>query len=143
MTAVEDISGADTFERAGLSRAAVADWGACAAVVTGDYRRDAEDFSRQWRIGTEMLLQLPPKNSRSEAQAAAAVEIIRRDRAAREKFLGAYAETVYRRLTDNFTKFIRVEHLVRDAAVAVPGLAPNDTALARENDIPTAAQGWL
>jgi (3,5-dihydroxyphenyl)acetyl-CoA 1,2-dioxygenase len=132
MTAVEDVSRADIFERAGLPRAAVADWGGAAA-VTGDYRRDAGDFSRQWRIGTEMLLQLPPKNSRAEAQAAAAAEITRRDRAAREKFLAAYAETIYRRLTDNFTKFIRVEHLVRDAAAAVPGLVPDDSALAREN----------
>jgi (3,5-dihydroxyphenyl)acetyl-CoA 1,2-dioxygenase len=133
MTVVEDISRTDIFERAGLPRAAVTDWGGGDVAVTGDYRRDAEDFSRQWRIGTEILLQLPPKNSRSEAQTAAAAEIIRRDRAAREKFLGAYAETIYRRLTDNFTKFIRVEHLVRDAAVAVPGLVPNDSALAREN----------
>ena len=77
MTVVEDISRADIFERAGLPRAAVADWGGGDAAVTGDYRRDAEDFSRQWRIGTEMLLQLPPKNSRSEAQAVAAAEIIR------------------------------------------------------------------
>jgi enoyl-CoA hydratase/carnithine racemase len=133
MTVVDDISRADIFERAGLPRAAVTDWGDRDVVVTGDYRRDAEDFSRQWRIGTEMLLHLPPKSARSEAQAAATAEITRRDRAAREKFLGAYAETIYRRLTDNFTKFIRVEHLVRDAATAVPGLVPNDAALTREN----------
>jgi (3,5-dihydroxyphenyl)acetyl-CoA 1,2-dioxygenase len=133
MTVVEDTSRIDIFERAGLPRAAVADWGGGDVAVTGDYRRDAEDFSRRWRIGTEILLQLPPRNSRSEAQTAAATEITRRDRAARAKFLGAYAETIYRRLTDNFTKFIRVEHLVRDAAVAVPGLVPNDAALARES----------
>jgi thioesterase DpgC len=133
MTILDDTPRTDIFGRAGLPREAVADWSSGEVAVTGDYRRDAEDFSRQWRIGTEILLQLPPKNSRSEAQTAAAAEIIRRDRAAREKFLGAYAETIYRRLTDNFTKFIRVEHLVRDAAVAVPGLVPSDAALAREN----------
>jgi thioesterase DpgC len=133
MTVGEDISRADIFDGAGLPRAAAADWGRGDAVVTGDYRRDVEEFSRQWRIGTEMLLQLPPKNSRSEAQAAAAAEITRRDRAAREKFIGVYVETIYRRLTDNFTKFIRVEHLVRDATAVVPGLVPNDSVLAREN----------
>src|SRR5580693_3923343 len=131
MTVAEGTLRGDVFEQAGLPREAVVDWSGSEVAVTGDYRRDAEDFSRQWRIGTEMLLQLPPKNSRSEAQAVAAAEIIRRDRAAREKFLGAHTEAIYRRLTDNFTKFIRVEHLVRDAAAVVPGLVPNDTALAR------------
>ena len=133
MTVAEGTLRGDVFEQAGLPREAVVDWSGSEVAVTGDYRRDAEDFSRQWRIGTEMLLQLPPKNSRSEAQAAAAAEITRRDRAMRQKFLGAYVETIYRRLTDNLAKFVRVEHLVRDAALVLPGLVPNDTVLAREN----------
>jgi (3,5-dihydroxyphenyl)acetyl-CoA 1,2-dioxygenase len=133
MTVAEGTLRGDVFEQAGLPREAVVDWSGSEVAVTGDYRRDAEDFSRQWRIGTEMLMHLPPKNSRSEAQAAAAAEITRRDRAMRQKFLGAYVETIYRRLTDNLAKFVRVEHLVRDAALVLPGLVPNDTVLAREN----------
>ena len=133
MTVAEGTLRGDVFEQAGLQREAVVDWSGSEVAVTGDYRRDAEDFSRQWRIGTEMLMHLPPKNSRSEAQAAAAAEITRRDRAMRQKFLGAYVETIYRRLTDNLAKFVRVEHLVRDAALVLPGLVPNDTVLAREN----------
>ena len=70
---------------------------------------------------------------RRKPQAAAA--IIERDRAAREDFLAVHAETVYRRLTDDFSKFKRVEYLVRDAAAAVPGLVPDDTQLARENGL--------
>ena len=29
------------------------------SAVTGDYRRDAENFSRQWRIGAELIAHLP------------------------------------------------------------------------------------
>ncbi len=43
---------------------------------------------------------------------------------------------LYRLLTDDFTKFIRVERLVRDAAAVVPGLVPDDETLARENALP-------
>ncbi len=133
MSAVEDLS--DIFDRAGLPRVGVAAWHANNDAVTGDYLRDAEDFSRQWRIGAELLATLPPKPARSAAQASAAAAILHRDRAAREKFLGAYAETIYRRLTHDCTKFIRVEDLVRDAATVVPGLVPGNETLARENGL--------
>ena len=45
----------------------VAAWLASDDAVTGDYRRDAENFSRQWRIGAELLAKLPPKPARSQA----------------------------------------------------------------------------
>ena len=131
--AAEDSSRTHAFDRAGLPREEVGAWLDCAAVVAGDFRRDAEKFSQAWRIGAELIARLPAKPSRSEAQAAAAAAVLQRDRAARERFLGAHVETVYRRLTDNFAKFKRVENLVRDAAVAVPGLVPNAAQLAREN----------
>jgi thioesterase DpgC len=134
MSAVEER--ANIFDRAGLPRDGIAAWHAGDDAVTGDYRRDAEDFSRQWRIGAELLAKLPEKPARSAAQAAAATAILQRDRNAREKFLRAHAETIYRHLTRDFTKFVRVEHLVRDAAVLLPGLVPDDKELARENRLP-------
>ena len=133
MTVVEDSSRTHVFDRAGLPREEIGAWLDCETAVAGDFRRDTENFSRQWRIGAELIARLPAKSSRSEAQAAAAAAILERDRAAREKFLGAHVETVYRRLTDNFAKFKRVENLVCDAAIVVPGLVPNDAQLAREN----------
>ena len=136
MTVVGDNSRTEVFDRAGLPREAVAAWFDCEGAVTGDFRRDAENFSRQWRIGAELMARLPGKPLRSDAQAAAAAAIFDRGRAAREKFLGAHVETLYRRLTDNLAKFKRVENLVGDAAAAVPGLVPGDDELIRENILP-------
>ena len=127
------------FDRAGLPRDGIAAWHANDDAVTGDYRRDAENFSRQWRIGAELFAKLPAKPARSAAQAAAAAAILQRDRAAREKFLRAHAETIYRRLTDDFTKFMRVEHLVRDAAALLPGLVPDDKAVGAREWLAAAA----
>jgi thioesterase DpgC len=136
MTLVDDSDKTDLLGGAGLPRDAIAAWRANDDGLTGDYRRDAEDFSRQWRIGAEMLAFLPAKPRRSEAEAIAAAAILKRDRAARQRFLGAYVETIYRRLTDGMAKFKRVEHLVRDAATVLPGLVPDAAQLRRENDLP-------
>jgi len=134
MSAVEDRS--DIFDRAGLPRDGVAAWYANGDAVSGGYQRDAEDFSRQWRIGAELLAKLPPKPARSATETSAAAAIQHRDRTARGKFLDVHAETVYRRLTHDFTKFVRVEHLVHEAAILLPGLVPDDRQLARESGLP-------
>jgi thioesterase DpgC len=136
MSLAEDSSRADVLSQAGLPRDAVAAWLASGGAVDGDYARDGEKFSRQWRLGAELLAKLPRKPARSQAQAAAAAAMLQRDRAAREKFMAAHAATIYRRLTGDLAKFKRVEHLVRDAAAIVPGLVPEETELARENGLP-------
>ena len=133
MAVVEDTSRIDVFERAGLPREGVAAWLGIDDKVTGDFRRDTDNFWPQWRIGAELLARLPQKSARSQAEASAAAAILERDREARARFLATHVETVYRRLTDNLTKFKRVEHLVRDAATVVPGLVPSEDQLAKEN----------
>jgi enoyl-CoA hydratase/carnithine racemase len=132
MSVVEATS-LDALVRAGLPADSVSAWRDAESAVTGDYRRDAEDFSRRWRIGAEMIAFLPAKVSRSEAQAAAAAAILQHDRATRAKFLAAHTVTIYRRLTADFTKFKRVETLVRDAAAVLPGLVPDDAQLRHED----------
>jgi thioesterase DpgC len=124
------------FERADLPRELVAAWLDGDDVLTGDFRRDCEKLSRRWGRGAELLARLPAKPARSDGQALAAPTIMERDRVARAKFLDVHAETLYRRLTANFTKFKRVDDLVRDAAAAVPGLVPDDKQLSRENALP-------
>ncbi len=133
MAVVEDTSRADVFERTGLPGEGVAAWLGTDDTVSGDFRRDADNFWRQWRIGAELVAHLPAKSARSPAEASAAAAVLERDREAREKFLAIHAETIYRRLTDNLTKFKRVEHLVRDAATIAPGLVPSESELAKEN----------
>ncbi len=123
----------DIYDHAGLPSDAVAPWLACDGAVVGDLRRDTENLLRQWQIGAELIARLPAKPARSDAQAAAAAAIVARDRAARQNFLSAHVEALYRRLTNDFAKFVRVEKLVRDAARLMPGLVPDDSELSREN----------
>jgi (3,5-dihydroxyphenyl)acetyl-CoA 1,2-dioxygenase len=133
MAVVEESLPIDALSRAGLPRDEIAAWFGSGGTCDGDYARDSERLSRQWRIGAELVARLPAKPSRSAAAAAAAAAIMERDRAAREKFLAVHAETVYRRLTGEFAKFRRVEQLVHDAATAIPGLVPSRAQLTREN----------
>ena len=135
MAITADTLPTNVYARAGLPSETVAAWLACGGAVDGDHRRAIETFSRQWQIGAELLAQLPAKPKRSQAQTAAAAAIIERDRTAREDFLGAHAQALYRLLTGDFARFVRVEQLVRDAAVVVPGLVPDDEWLARENGL--------
>jgi (3,5-dihydroxyphenyl)acetyl-CoA 1,2-dioxygenase len=135
MAVVDDPSRADAFERAGLPREAVAAWLDRDDAISGDFQRDAENLAARWRVGAELLARLPQKPARSEAEAAAAASLLERDRGAREKFLATHVETIYRRLTGDFTKFKRVEHLVREAAAVVPGLVPSDAQLAQEDKL--------
>jgi len=121
--------------QAGLPPDTVTAWLDCEPVVLGDYRREA-NFARQWRLGLELLAHLPPKLLRSGGEAAAAAAIVQRDRAAREKFLAVHVETLYRRLTDDLTKFKRVEALLRDAAELMPGLVPGEALLKSEGALP-------
>jgi (3,5-dihydroxyphenyl)acetyl-CoA 1,2-dioxygenase len=124
------------FDRAGLPRELVSAWLESDDKFTADFRRDCEKFSRHWGTGAELLARLPAKPARSDAQDLAAATIMERDRAARAKFLDVHAETLYRRLTADFTKFKRVDDLVRDAAAAVPGLVPDDKQLSRDSALP-------
>ncbi|MDR3533616.1 MAG: enoyl-CoA hydratase/isomerase family protein [Rhodopila sp.] len=54
------------------------------------------------------------------------------NRSAREHFLREHVEAVYARLTNDFTRFVRVEDLVHHAAEAYPGLVPTRAQLAEE-----------
>ncbi|HLJ72566.1 MAG TPA: enoyl-CoA hydratase/isomerase family protein, partial [Roseiarcus sp.] len=66
----------------------------------------------------------------------AAVATIRgRARESRQRFLAAYAEKVYATLTHDFSRFVRVEELVLDAADAFPGLTPSRAQLDGEADM--------
>ena len=121
------------LERAGLPHEAVAAWLDSGDRQFGDFSGDVERYSRRWRLGADLLARLPAKPARSQAQAAARDAIVDCDRAARAKFLEVHVETLYRRLTDNCSKFKRVEDLVRDAAATVPGLVPDEKQLARES----------
>jgi enoyl-CoA hydratase/carnithine racemase len=54
-------------------------------------------------------------------------------RAARKRFLAEHAEPLYRRLTREYTRFLRVDELVYAAAELAPGLAPTRAQVAAES----------
>ena len=65
------------------------------------------------------------------------------DRSGRDRFLRDNIEAVYHTLTDGMTRFVRVEDLVRDAAIAYPGLVPTQGELAAEALLPLKAKQGL
>jgi (3,5-dihydroxyphenyl)acetyl-CoA 1,2-dioxygenase len=89
--------------------------------ISGDYRQDVASFSAFWQQDSTVALA----------------------RAAREHFLTAHVESVYRALTNDLCRFVRVENLVHDAARAVPGLVPSAEAMAAENALDQKAKSGL
>ena len=81
-----------------------------APIASGDYAADVAAFSAYWRTAGQ--------------QAA---------RDARYAFLRRHARTLYDKLTDGRARFVRIEQLVYDAAVVVPGLVPTQAEVEAES----------
>ncbi|HML12694.1 MAG TPA: enoyl-CoA hydratase/isomerase family protein [Xanthobacteraceae bacterium] len=116
-----------------LPGAAASAWWTERPKASGDYRRDIAAFGKSWQRGGALLAALPKKPARNATQARLADLIWRTDRAARDAFLAAHTETLYRALTKDFTAFARVADLVYAAAREVPGLVPTRDEVARES----------
>ena len=126
---------ADALHAAGLSQADVARWQAAAQSTTADYAEDCHRYSAFWARSNDLLERLPAKPKRNAAETAAAQAILAAARDHRERFLAAHVDMLYDRLTNNRTRFLRVEQLVTDAAKLVPGLTPTQSQLAKEGDL--------
>ncbi|HVA12088.1 MAG TPA: enoyl-CoA hydratase/isomerase family protein [Stellaceae bacterium] len=114
------------LRQAGLLERGGAEWLDATPQPIDAYERDSAAFARFWQLGDALLDKLPAKE-------AAASAVIAACRSARDRFLAAHVERVYRAITNDLKAFIRVEHLVREAARAVPGLVPAPELLAAEN----------
>jgi (3,5-dihydroxyphenyl)acetyl-CoA 1,2-dioxygenase len=112
------------LEYAGLPHRGVVLWLNAKPQFRDKFKRDAAAGTRFWRAGTNLLAKLPKKPLRTPEQQLAADIILLQCRDARERFLAAHAEGVYRKLTNRLEKFLRVDELVDEAAKLVPGLAP-------------------
>ena len=100
---------------------------------TGDFGVDCARYSKFWESSAALLARLPAKPARGAEQAGEAEQIKRAARDARKGFLAAHAETLYDRLTQSRSRFVRVEQLVYEAASLVPGLAPTRAQVASES----------
>jgi (3,5-dihydroxyphenyl)acetyl-CoA 1,2-dioxygenase len=117
----------------------VARWSAAApsvpsadAATADTLARDVEMAARYYALGAALLERLPPKPARGTAEQAAAATLLGRLRETRTRFLRAYAEPIYRALTDDYRAFVRAEELVYAAAERYPGLTPTRAAVAAE-----------
>ncbi len=112
------------LEHTGLPPRGVAMWLNAKPQFRDKFKRDAAAGTRFWRGGTNLLAKLPKKPLRTPEQQLAADVILFRCRDARERFLAAHAESVYRKLTNKLENFLRVDELAYEAAKLVPGLTP-------------------
>jgi thioesterase DpgC len=126
------MSDIDGLPLAGLPTAAFETWRNAEPDSTGDFASDCRRYTAYWRLSRELLAHLPAKPVRNEKQASAAESIQGKARASRQRFLQQYAEAVYVTLTQNYSKFLRVEALVLAAADAFPGLVPGADQIAED-----------
>jgi thioesterase DpgC len=101
-------------------------------VLSGRFDADVAECSAYWRATTELLDRLPPKTKRDHRSAQAATAVHAAARHIRVRFLDTHGEALYRALTADLGRYVRVAPLVYEAAERVPGLVPARAAVARE-----------
>ncbi len=124
------------LQDAGLPAKAATTWAKLAPLrLSGNLKRDAAAGAKIWKSGTDLLAKLPKKFQRSPPQHAAADSIQSICRGAREEFLKRHVDTIYRKLTKNHERFLRVDELAYDAAKLVPGLTPTRKQVEAESEL--------
>jgi (3,5-dihydroxyphenyl)acetyl-CoA 1,2-dioxygenase len=137
MNGTVDAPDAETVLRqAGLPHEGAQSWSTDQPILVGDFSADAATCARFWRAAADLLARLPAKPARSAAERAAGDLLAERARAARERFLERHVETLYRRLTDDLKRFVRIDDLVYAAAALLPGIAPTREAMRQEEVLP-------
>jgi thioesterase DpgC len=126
---------ADILNAAGFAGDDVDEWVGADPGAAAEYASDRNRFSAYWQRSTRLLARLPPRARRSELEQAAAATIQEAARAARVRFLARHGDAVYDALTDRRARFVRLEHLVTEAARAVPGLVPEAQQIAAEDGL--------
>ena len=127
---------ADLLSQAGLPAETIAAWIESWPQTSGDYESDTERFSRFWMRMGELRAMLPAKPARSAVEIAAAELLMRLGGESRDAFLAAHAEAVYRALTEDYGRHLRVDDLAYEAATLVPGLTPTREQVAAESELP-------
>ena len=118
---------------AGLSGHEIEAWRQASPAATGEFGKDCAASSAYWGQAERLLERLPRPPQRNERERAAAGVIQEAARVSRVRFLRSHVDTVYDRLTGGRSRFVRVEHLVTQAAEVVPGLVPSARQIAAED----------
>ncbi len=118
----------ETFDTAaaGLSAGEIETWRQEEPTLSGEFAKDCHAFSAYWRrCRASARTAAAAAAAQRTTQRAAAGRIQEAARAARVRFLRTHVDTVYDRLTAGRSRFVRLEHLVVQAADVVPGLVPS------------------
>jgi len=121
--------------QAGIPQKGATAWLCSKPILTREFLRDAAAFSDFWKLGAGVRQMLPQKPKRDAAQASAAAAILRTERQAREDFLAVHVDTVYRKLTNDYRNFERVEALIFSAGNVVADLVPTAAEIEREDQL--------
>jgi (3,5-dihydroxyphenyl)acetyl-CoA 1,2-dioxygenase len=135
VTFARTIDATDCLAAAGLPAADVDAWLRTEPGEATDFAADRARFSAYWQISARLLGRLPQKPRRNAREDAAAALIQDKARDARLRFLRRHADTVYDAVTQQRSRFVRVEELVIRAADIVPGLVPTQQELAAEEGL--------
>jgi thioesterase DpgC len=119
--------------QAGIAQRDAMAWIRSKPILTGTFSRDVAAFSKFWRLGAGVRQKIPQKSKRNAAQVSAAAALFRKERQAREQFLGAHTDTLYRKLTNNYRNFERFETLIFSAGKVVAGLVPTPAEIEGED----------
>lgn len=131
------------LEGAGLSPSEIDDWARSAPQEIDAFAPAAQALSQFLTRGAALQERLPLASRRSEVEQAAAEGLSAALTDARIAFLAAHADQLYDELTERRSKPIRVEWLVNDAAVLVPGLVPGHPEMEAERALPLADKRGL
>jgi (3,5-dihydroxyphenyl)acetyl-CoA 1,2-dioxygenase len=135
VTFARTIDATDCLAAAGLPAADVDAWLRAEPGEATDFAADRARFPAYWQISARLLGRLPQKPRRNAREDAAAALIQDKARDARVHFLRRHADTVYDAVTQQRSRFVRVEELVFRAADIVPGLVPTQQELAAEDGL--------
>ena len=100
--------------------------------LQGSFESDSARSSAYWASGLALLNRLPPKSKRNAPEQDAAQAILQDCRAHREAYLHWHVQTLYKKITADLSRFLRLDALVEQAQIMVPGLTPSKATLHAE-----------
>nr|ADU56069.1 hypothetical protein CA37-46 [uncultured organism CA37] len=113
------------------------------ATVPPDLSSDRVRLAEAAAHADQLIAGLPSPGRRTAGQRAEATAAHDATRRLRVRFMNAYADQVYDELTEDRTRYPRVDELAGAAAYAFPGLVPTPERLAQERSRAQADQEGL
>jgi thioesterase DpgC len=114
---------------------ALADLRLTSRSTSAGFAADNRKAQSIYRAGAD-LLRLWPPGSKSDARQADAAHAVKASlRRIRNEFARRYVDLICRRLSRDYTRFLRIEELAYEAAAVSPGLCPSREEVAVESQL--------